>query len=176
MMDALPIPAAALLLLSLSACGPKADSASSGTPRQLCINEFMASNAETVQDEKGAWPDWIELYNSSAEPISLDGVFLTDDLASPQKAALDPSLVVQGGSYLLLWADNDTTDGIYHLPFSLKAEGESLGLSWLDGEALYLVDSLNFGAQETDISAARIPDGTDTWANSDTPTPGSTNR
>jgi len=165
-----------LVLLSATGCIPKDDSGGTGGPKDLRINEFMASNAETVQDESGAFPDWIEVYNTSGDPVSLAGVFLSDDKTSPEKASLDASLTIEGGGYLLLWADDDGDAGVYHLPFSLKKDGEDLKLSWFDGVALYEIDTLSFGPQETDVSEARIPDGTDNWTSSTSPTPGSSNR
>lgn len=165
-----------LSLPILAACGDKADSGDLPDPTRLCINEFMASNESTLPDEGGSYPDWIELYNSSPVDIPLAGVYLTDDLESPQKAELDPALVVPAGGYILLWADGDDTEGINHLPFSLKADGEELGLSWLDGQALYIIDSYSYEAQEPDVSAGRVPDGTANWIITDAPTPGSSNR
>jgi len=53
----------------------------------LVINEFMASNTVTLEDpdEAGNWPDWIELYNASDQPVTLNGHYLTDDSANPTK-------------------------------------------------------------------------------------------
>ena len=43
------------------------------------INEIMASNQTTLFDEDGDAPDWIELYNSTSNMISLHEWGLTDD-------------------------------------------------------------------------------------------------
>ncbi len=53
----------------------------------LVINEFMASNATTLEDpdEAGQWPDWIELYNASDEPVVLNDLYLSDDVNEPTK-------------------------------------------------------------------------------------------
>ena len=37
----------------------------------LVINEYMSSNGSTLYDEDGDTPDWIELYNASADIIDL---------------------------------------------------------------------------------------------------------
>src|SRR5688500_19463688 len=43
------------------------------------ISEFMASNANGIQDEFGETSDWIEITNTVASPINLQGYHLTDD-------------------------------------------------------------------------------------------------
>ena len=43
------------------------------------INEVVSSNSEYT-DEDGDTPDWFELHNSGSEDISLDGLFISDDL------------------------------------------------------------------------------------------------
>ena len=37
----------------------------------LTINEVMSSNASTITDVEGDYPDWIELYNKSLEPVNV---------------------------------------------------------------------------------------------------------
>jgi len=53
----------------------------------LVVNEFMADNETIIEDpdEAGQYPDWIELYNGTNEPVTLSGLFLTDDLDEPTK-------------------------------------------------------------------------------------------
>jgi hypothetical protein len=138
----------------------------------LVINEFMASNTATIADESGAFPDWIELYNPTGRVVSLEGWTISDDLAEPGKHAFDASLAVPAGGYLLLWADNDVLDGYEHLGFALAASGEAIGLYAPDGTEQ---DSVVFGQQLSDHSAARVPDGSSTWLITETPTPGWSN-
>ena len=138
----------------------------------LRINEFMASNQTTIADELGAYPDWVELYNPTDETVYLGGYTLTDDLEEPDKVTLDDALSIPPGGFLLLWADSDPEEGPTHIDFNLAAAGEDLGLFAPDGEAL---DTLSYLQQATDISAARAPDGADTWTADPTPTPGASN-
>ncbi len=53
----------------------------------LVINEFMADNKNCLADpdRPDSYPDWIELYNGSSDPIELNGLYLTDDLDDPTK-------------------------------------------------------------------------------------------
>ena len=38
---------------------------------QIVISEFMADNKSTLADENGRFPDWIEIYNTSAGTVNL---------------------------------------------------------------------------------------------------------
>ena len=139
---------------------------------EVYINEFMPSNASTLQDEGGAFPDWIELYNAGDAAVDLGGWTITDDLDEPDKHALDGSLSIEAGGYLVLFADNDEEEGPRHVGFSLAAEGESIGLYLPNGSA---VDELDFAPVGTDLAQARIPDGSSVWEVTDAPTPGESN-
>ena len=138
----------------------------------LVINEFMASNQGTVTDGTGSYSDWLELYNPTDQTVSLGGWSLTDDLDDPEMSVLDDALSIGPGGYLLLWADGDLSEGPDHLDFRLSQEGGQLGLFAPDERAM---DRMNYAAQAADLSAARIPDGSATWALSDNPTPGEGN-
>ncbi|RMG77290.1 MAG: T9SS C-terminal target domain-containing protein, partial [Bacteroidetes bacterium] len=63
---------------------------------------------------------------------------------------LDPS------AYLIVWADKDEMQAGLHANFKLSKSGETLWFSHEDGT---LIDSLTFGQQITNISSARIPNG-----------------
>ena len=146
----------------------------------LVINEFMADNTGTIEDpdEAGEYPDWIEIYNPGSAPIDMGGMYLTDKLNTPtfwQIPTSDPmQTTIQPGGYLLFWADNDTLQGPLHAGFGLGAGGEQVGL--FDSTGVQ-IDAITFGAQGTDESYGRYPNGGAGWqifANG-TATPGSTN-
>ena len=138
----------------------------------LHINEFMASNASGIQDAGGAYPDWIELYNAGEERVDLGGWTITDDLDEPGKHALASTLSIEAGGFLLLFADDDEEEGDSHLSFKLAATGEAIGLYRPDGQA---IDEITFEEMGTDISMARVPDGSSTWEVTDNATPGASN-
>ncbi|MCU0381542.1 MAG: chitobiase/beta-hexosaminidase C-terminal domain-containing protein, partial [Chitinophagaceae bacterium] len=49
----------------------------------LKINEFLATNTNTIQDEFGVYEDWIEIYNSGTQPVNIGGMYITDNLSNP---------------------------------------------------------------------------------------------
>jgi len=141
----------------------------------LMLNEFVASNSSGVADESGAFPDWIEIHNTSSESVSLAGWFLSDDLDNPTRHALPEDLSIEGGGFLIFYADGDEADGEQHLAFRLSSEGEDVVLTYSDGTHFSIVDSVSYEAQATDMAQARIPDGTGDWKTTTTPTPGAGN-
>ncbi len=70
------------------------------TPR---INELMAVNLATVQDEDGEFEDWLELYNPSSIAASLSGHWLSDDRDNLQMWQL-PSILLSSNDHLLIFA------------------------------------------------------------------------
>jgi len=143
----------------------------------VVINEFMASNSSTLQDDQGQYDDWIELYNPSAQPVDVGGLYLTDDPAEPIKWQIplgstgQTTLEAQG--YLIIWADGDADDGILHADFRLSAPGEEIALYHTDG--ITLIDTVSYAAQTSDISYGRYPDGTETWQRLSEASPGTVN-
>ncbi|HPE54808.1 MAG TPA: CotH kinase family protein [Bacteroidales bacterium] len=122
----------------------------------LVINEFMADNETTVADQDGEYDDWIELYNNSASDIDLSGWYLSDNAANPGKWTF-PDTLIQGGGYLIIWADEDGSQDGLHANFKLSADGEVILLS---DASLNLIDEVTFGAQKADTTTGRYPNGT----------------
>jgi hypothetical protein len=132
----------------------------------LVINEFMASNTGTIADPQDEYDDWIEIYNGSAFPIDIAGMYLTDDLSDPTEWRIPTGhpndTAIPPFGYLLIWADEDPCDGPLHVDFKLSASnGEQIGL--FEANGITLIDGVDFGPQTTDISYGRYPDGSDTW-------------
>ncbi len=123
-------------------------------PLELCINEFMADNEASIQDETLAWPDWIELHNPGEAPVILDGWSLTDDRDEPRKNVLAGGLSIPGGGYRLLWADALPDAGSDHLAFRLGGKGGEVALYAPDGRG----SIVTYGQMAADFSLARVPD------------------
>jgi len=130
----------------------------------LVITEFMASNVSTLLDGDGKSSDWIEIYDPTDAPLSLDGWYLTDETDERTKwefpevtlaAAGDPN----GDDYLLVFAsDRDNADypyrdgaGYLHTNFALSKGGDSLLLVQPDEETI-AYSYVDFPPQITDVS------------------------
>ncbi len=143
----------------------------------LYINEIMASNSLSHEDQKGEYDDWIELYNDADQALNVGGLFLSDSLENRAmfriSTAYPDSTTIPPGGYLLLWADNSREQGILHANFKLDGNGEGIFLS--SSTAGDILDSLTYGKQYSDISHGRDPQDPDQQIYLK-PTPGTENR
>ena len=115
----------------------------------------MANNTNGERDAEGNYSDWIELYNSSSEVISTNGLYLSDNPNNLLKWSM-PDVTIQPDEYLIVWANGSQQNGI-NANFRLSANGEEVWLSYSDGTVL---DSLIFGEQPANASYARSPNAT----------------
>ncbi|WP_367391605.1 CotH kinase family protein [Lewinella sp. LCG006] len=139
---------------------------------QVLINEICASNNASIEDEFGAFPDWIELYNAGENALNLAGYSLSDDPADPAKWSF-PEIILEPDDWLLVFAsDRNVVATNPHTNFKLSASGENVVLS---NPAGLIVDQLNFPALSEDQSYGRLLDGSSQLALFTVPSPGSTN-
>ena len=118
------------------------------------ISEFLAANAETLNDEDGEASDWIEIHNPNAFAIDLDGYYLTDDASNLTQWRL-PAVQVPADGYRLVFASakNRTNPAAnLHTNFKLSATGEYLALVLPDGVTIATAFAPGFPAQVTDVS------------------------
>jgi hypothetical protein len=145
----------------------------------LVINEFLASSVSCCPDTDGGtaeYDDWIEIYNESDAPINIAGMHLSDNPDDPFKFKVPDTnsekTTIPAHGYLIIWADGDGSQGELHANFKLSAQGETVGLYYIDGRT---IDERTFGAQSDDVSSGRSSDGSLTWTTFNTPTPGAAN-
>ena len=145
--------------------------------QDLILNELQASNSNGVYDDFFEFDDWVEIHNSGGL-INLAGHYLSDDLDSLDKWEFpdtNPGLTtILPGGHLLIWCDKDPEQGEDHADFSLSGDGETVYLVGPDGVSV--LDSIQYGQQQTDISYGRSCDGCDDWVYFDVPTPEATNQ
>ena len=101
----------------------------------LKISEFMADNADGIQDEDGDYPDWVEIQNQGAAAVNLLGWRLTDTAAQPNRWVF-PYLTIAPNARVVVFASNkNRRDPAHelHTNFQLSKGGEYLGLLRPDG-------------------------------------------
>ena len=145
-----------------------------GGDYSLYINEFMADNETTIADEYGEYDDWFEIWNGGSTAINLAGMALSDDPDEPSKWIL-PEYTIQPGTFLLIWADEDTEQGDMHATFKLSKNGEYIGLYDVEQSGFALIDAIEFDEQQSDVSYGREEDGSIVWAFMPEATPGASN-
>jgi len=136
-----------------------------GDPDTLKINEWLANGLVLFDD------DFVELYNPHPLPVSLGGMYMTDDpVAQPNKHEIVPLSFIPGQGYAVFRV-NDGNDPS-ELDFKLSADGEMIGLF---DSGLTMIDQVLYGPQTTDVSQGRAPDGSSNYEFFDLPTPGVAN-
>ncbi len=136
------------------------------------LNEFVAQNVSGIVDENNQHEDWLELYNDSAQSVNVGGHWVTDDLTKP-KYQIPANTTIPARGTLLIWCDEDGTQGPLHANFKLDANGEQIALFAADG--ITLLDSLEYGIQVADVSVGRVLDGGLPYVSFRSPTPRSRN-
>ncbi len=146
----------------------------------LFLNEIMPRNHHYPTSSPTVFKDWIELYNSGQEAVSLASLYLSNDPGNPGMCPY--RLVVPGddelapGGCLTLWADNSERPYGRHLNFRLRGQGGVIYLYRRQAGEMVLLDSLVYGPVPTDMALARDGDAPGTWRLTDFPTPGRSNR
>lgn len=142
----------------------------------LVVNEYV-TRQDRLADSDGDYSDWVELYNSGAEPISLLGCYLSDDPDDPELWSF-PDLTVEPGDYLVVWLSGK--DKVYvpgqpaslHAPFRLSDTDEQLLLSDSRGRILLMQELADL---PLNVSYGRSLQDPDIWLFYPQPTPGRTN-
>jgi hypothetical protein len=139
---------------------PGTSNSVANVPIKVRINEWMADNTKILADpQDGSFNDWFELYNASETPVDLSGYILTDSPTNLAKSIVPQGVRIEARGFLLVWADGKTKfgdNGDMHANFKLSKAGDFIGLYTPDKR---LVDAVSFGAQTSDISQGRYPDG-----------------
>jgi hypothetical protein len=127
----------------------------------IYVNEYFKRN------------DWVELYNTTDEPIDVAGMYLSDNPGKPQKyqitdggqiewsdgAQREPaSTVIPAHGHLIVWCDKLETLSQLHASFKLDADGGDVLLTASDES---WTDRFTYGPMRPDETAGRFPDGTD---------------
>lgn len=150
---------------------------SSSSSEQLCaaswvgksvvtINEIMPGNVNWY-DDLGKDPGWVELYNSSSEPVALNGLALVENTARPRKWVAGNDTIPANG-YRIIFAsdrgladppagvDSDSLHYRTHTNWKLEDEGGSL---YLVSESCGILDSASYPALDAGISWGKTSSG-----------------
>lgn len=134
-----------------------------GTPASVRINEWLANPDFRFSN------DFVELHNSSANPVPIGLMRLTDDFANYPSQHVLPvlSFIGPGGKATFRAIGGNATPGnAGELPFGLDDSFAWIGLIGQNGTISDRVDVI---AQAQDASTGRSTDGADTFAIFGTP-------
>lgn len=124
------------------------------------INEVSADNSIYVNATYFKKNDWIELYNTTAKPVDVAGMYLTDKEDKPYKYQIptdgSASTVIPPYGYLIVWADKLEPVQQLHTTFKLDDEGGCVMLTAADES---WQDILYYPQHAGDKSVGLYPDG-----------------
>jgi len=135
----------------------------------LLIQEVMADNISTLQDENGDYPDWLEICNNSDSTIDLSGFFLSNSKENLLKWKF-PELTLEPEQCIVVFCsgkNRQNPQAPLHTSFKISKSMETLYLSNLQGNVLDTVEIRNL---PDDVSLVR--DTSRTWSQTRQPTPG----
>ena len=137
------------------------------------INEVSAVNDVFVSDHFKR-SDWIELYNTTGEPVDITGLQVTIQSVAYtiQKASVQP-LVIPPYAHLVVWCDRLEPLSQAHLAAKLPDAGGLITISPADGA---WEDTFDYPAHDGQTSIGRYPDGADALYVMHRPTIGLANR
>lgn len=129
--------------------------------KTIVINEVMSSNSLSIIDQDQDASDWIELYNTSDNKVSLNGYFLSDKANDLLKWSFPEGINIEPHGFLIVWAsgkDIVSNHGELHTNFSISKSGEELFLTYRNN----IIDHLTVVKLERNFSYGRKIDGEDT--------------
>lgn len=140
------------------------------------INEVSASNSIFV-NELAKKDDWIELYNTTDQPVDVQGMYLSDDVKSPKKYRINGgegvNTVIPPYGHLIVWASKRTQVSQLHANFKLSAADSAYVILTSADEAW--ADTLVYCLHNGDESVGLYPDGSNNLYVFSRPTPEKTN-
>ena len=124
------------------------------------INEVSADDGIYV-NEYYKRKDWVELYNTTDEPIDVEGMYLSDNFDKPKKYQITKgeslaNTIIPPHGYLIIWCDKEQPLTQLHASFKLGAEGDDLLLLAADCS---WQDRFTYPAHSSDQTVGRYPDG-----------------
>ena len=124
------------------------------------INEISAANGIYVNDYFKR-NDWVELYNTTSEPIDVEGMFLSDNETDSKKYQItkgktNAETIIPSHGHLVIWCDKLEPDTQLHANFKLDADG---GIVMLTAADESWSDLVSYGLMQEDQTVGRYPDG-----------------
>lgn len=166
-------------IVLMLAAGLRVDAQSSATEgNSLIFTEVCVANIDQTIDYSNNYGSWVEVYNPTAFPVSLDGWYISDDAADRTKHRLDGYGVLNPGCYECIFFGHNALDGEYgaeagkQVRFKLDRNGGALYLSQ-DGSDAGI--SVLYPPSVARCSYALIDLDDNVWSYCGLPTPGAAN-
>ena len=143
------------------------------TAKNIIINEIQSANIDMFIDPSFNYGGWVELYNSTEQPVSLNYLYISDDATNLTKYNLGKERgIIPAKGYKVLWFDHCNAQFPSQIDFKLDYDGGTIYISNSDGQ---LITSQDYPIAIPRTSYARKSNGTGEWGRTSSPTPGESN-
>jgi len=130
------------------------------TSGALVINEVMADALTGLRDEDDELSDWVEIYNTTGQTISLDQYALSDNEGKPLKWRFPSGATIPAYGYYVVFCSGkdkvEASSGVPHTNFRISAEHETIVLCDSRG---HVVDRVMIDNLAEDCSYGRNESG-----------------
>lgn len=141
-------------------------------PGAIEISEIMSGSVTWFADENGQCHDYIEIHNTSSQPVSLAGWYLTDDKSRLTRWQF-PDVTLPADGYLVVHCSGyDRRDNFSHLHTSFKISSKGGDTVVLTNAQGVTVDMVDVPALAADQAYTWLNTG---WSRVESPTPGAAN-
>jgi hypothetical protein len=96
---------------------------------QVFINEGCNKNYQSIQDEDGDSPDWIELYNAGLDTIDLESYSISDDASFPKKWEF-PQIKLAPNDFKVVFCSGKNRKGSSSFQFTLSQQNYNPIVGW----------------------------------------------
>lgn len=141
-------------------------------PEAVIINEVQQANIDMFIDPSFNYGGWIELYNSTDASVTLDGLYVSDNMGHRMALLSSRQGTIPAKGFCTLWFDHFSWWTPRTINFKLDADGGTIAISNEDGTVL---SEFTYPPAIARTSYARKTDGGSEWAYTDQPTPGASN-
>jgi hypothetical protein len=126
----------------------------------LWINELQADNLTGITNHYGQHTAWIEIYNPSANTLSLSNLYLSSSYTNLTAWAFPASATIGPGQFKVIFADGQPTFGTeLHTSFVLPSGSGSVALSRLYNGQPQVLDYVDYSGLPANRSYGSFPDG-----------------
>tara|TARA_B100000902_G_scaffold398646_1_gene466205 strand:+ start:1570 stop:4980 length:3411 start_codon:yes stop_codon:yes gene_type:complete len=144
----------------------------------VVINEYSAANCDNDGGSCGNYDDWIEIYNNSANPIDLNGYYVSDRLSDITKWQFTSPLVLDPGEHAIIYAsgldpDFQVSNNTTSFKLTQTKSTEYVVISSPEGVVL---DYKKITKHQLNHSVGRATDGASDWSVFTNQNPGEPNQ
>ncbi len=144
-----------------------------GSVLNVALSEVLAANG-TFTTAAEAPADFVEIFNSGTNTLSLAGLSLSNDSRFPGKWVFPVGATIAAGGYRVINGDSGQPQSATNTGFGLKQDGGAVYLFNAETSGGNLIDAIQYGLQSPGFSIGRAVAEVGIW-NLTLPSPGAPN-